>query len=189
MAQGKTKGAESKTRTACLVRVVCERISGKVADSYHNGAMDHGIAQEPYALMAYEARTGNLVIESEFVEHGIVCPLSGFVAPYGASPDGLIEPDGGVEIKCPEKTHVHIDTILRSRMPPEHRPQVQGNMLATGRAWWDFVSYSPNLPDHLQLYIERIPRHEAYIATLRTAIIRFCNEVDEMVERLNRRAA
>jgi hypothetical protein len=181
LAKGKG-GAESKTRTAYLVKVVCELLTGEVVEGFHNAAMDHGIETEPFGLMAYEVATGNLIEPCGFMP-------SPDIPKFGGSVDGLIGADGIVELKCPEKTHVHLDTLMRGRMPPEHRPQVQGYLLVTGRAWLDFVSFDPRLPDHLQLYIERIQRDEEYIAMLRQEIARFLAEVDEMVERLNRRAA
>ncbi|MCT9071225.1 YqaJ viral recombinase family protein [Cupriavidus gilardii] len=49
---------------------------------------------------------------------------------------------GGIEIKSPHDEGVHINTWLNG-MPEEHMPQVQGNMLVTGRQWWDFISYDP----------------------------------------------
>jgi hypothetical protein len=182
LAKGKD-GGESKTRTAYVVKIVCEILTGKVAEGgFRNDAMDRGTAVEPFGLMAYEAETGRLITPAGFIRHPEI-------ANCGASPDGLIDDDGGCELKCPAATHVHLDTILRARMPPEHRPQVQGNMFVTGRAWWDFVSYDPRLPEHLQLYIERIPRDDAYITKLRDEVIRFVNEVDEMVAKLNARKA
>ncbi len=182
LAKGRS-GAESKTRTAYLMQLVCERLTGEVAEGFHNGAMDHGIHWEPFGLMAYEAYSGNVITPVDFV----VCAD---MEKTGGSPDGLIDLDGGVELKCPEKTHVHIDTLIRGRMPPEHAPQVQGYMFVTGRAWWDFVSFDGRLPAHLQLYVERIQRDDIYIANLRKEVAAFHVELDAMVDRLrNRKAA
>lgn len=69
-------------------------------------------------------------------------------------------------------------------MPTEHRAQVQGILWVTGRAWWDFISFDPRMPEHLQLYIERIERDEAYIATLAAEVERFLGEVEAMAQRL-----
>jgi hypothetical protein len=55
----------------------------------------------------------------------------------------------------------------------------------TGRAWWDFCSYSPDMPEGLDLYIFRVERDEEYIKTLEAEIIRFNKELDAMVEALN----
>lgn len=181
LAKGKD-GGESKTRTAYVVKCVCERLTGEIVEGFRDAGMDRGIDVEPFGLMAYEATTGRLIQPAGFIPHPEI-------ERCGGSPDGLVGDDGGIELKCPDKTHVHLDTLLRARMPPEYRPQVQGYMMVTGRSWWDFVSYDPRLPSHLELYVERIQRDEEYIAKLRTEVIRFINECDEMIERLNRRAA
>lgn len=63
---------------------------------------------------------------------------------FWCSPDGLIDPDGGVEIKCPErKTQVRY--LRYGVLPPEYKCQVHGALIVTGRKWWDFISYAPGL--------------------------------------------
>ncbi len=50
----------------------------------------------------------------------------------GASPDGLVGEDGGLELKCPlPKTQVA--RLLDGELPAEYRPQVHGALLVTGR--------------------------------------------------------
>jgi len=69
-------------------------------------------------------------------------------------------------------------------MPEEHTPQVQGLMLITGRAWWDFVSFDPRLPEDLRLYVQRIERDEGVCAALFENVTAFCAEADELMERV-----
>ena len=102
----------------------------------------------------------------------------------GASPDGYVSDDGGLEIKCPYQTAIHIETLQKG-MPKEHTPQVQGCMWISGRQWWDFVSYDPRLPEALQLYVQRIERDQAFIDKLEEEVRRFLVEVDQTVEELN----
>lgn len=64
---------------------------------------------------------------------------------FGASPDGLIGEDGGLEIKCPSLA-VHLSYLIGGCVPAKYRLQVQGALWVTGRAWWDFFSYYPGLP-------------------------------------------
>lgn len=173
------KSGEASSRKTYRLQLVTERLTGLPIPSFENDAMRHGTATEPFARAAYEAERTVMVDETGFLKH----PTIPFV---GCSPDGLIDPSGGVEIKCPHNSMVHVET-LESGMPPEHRAQVQGAMWVTGRAWWDFVSFDPRLPAHLQLYVERINRDEAYIATLTTEVTHFLNEVDAMVKRLTER--
>ena len=168
------------TRLKYMRRVVSERLTGRLAESYFNRDMERGKEQEPYARMKYEAKTGNLVEEIGFIRH------SSLLA--GCSPDGLIDDDGGIEIKSVNPT-VQIETIERGSYPYEHAPQVQGNLWITGRDWWDFVSYSPDMPGHLKLYVFRVERNEEYIRNLEAEVIRFLSEADEMYQRLIRRAA
>ena len=162
-------GGTGVTRKKYLRRIVVERLTQKPLDNYTNPHMERGNEQEPYARMNYEAATGNIVNEVGFIKHDSIM--------VGASPDGLIEKDGGLEIKSVLPT-VQIETIEKGKFPTAHRAQVQGCLWITGRKWWDFVSYSPDLPENLSLYIYRIERDEEYIEKLASGVEVFLNEVD-----------
>ncbi len=169
------KSGEAAERRNYRAQLVCERLTGRPEQGFTNAAMLHGIEQEPFALVAYIAKTGLAVDEVGFLEHGTLMA--------GASPDGLIGNDGGIEIKCPTKA-VHIETLRSQRMPMEHAPQVQGCMWISGRKWWDFVSYHPEFPEPLQLFVARIQRDEQYIQSLERQVEAFLNEVASEVEEL-----
>lgn len=62
-------------------------------------------------------------------------------------------------------------------------------MWITGRKWWDFVSYDPRMPEHLQLFVQRIERDEKYVADLEAKVTAFLREVDSTIKQLNERAA
>jgi putative phage-type endonuclease len=175
----KTKTGESASRRNYRAQLVAERLTGRPAESYSNAAMEWGTATEPQARMAYEAATGLLAVEVGFRRHATLMA--------GASPDGEIDSDGLIEIKCPN-TATHIDTFLNG-MPTDHAPQVQGQLWITGRQWCDFVSFDPRLPERMQLHVQRVPRDDAYIKTLEAEIIRFLGEVDSLVGQLEKKAA
>lgn len=61
---------------------------------------------------------------------------------FCASPDALVDPDGCVEIKCPERK-THVGYLRHGRLPDEYKCQVHGQLVVTGRAWVDFLSYVP----------------------------------------------
>ena len=166
------------TRASYLRRVVAERLTGKPTETYKNGHMERGQEQEPYARMSYEAITGNLVEEVGFIKHPTIMA--------GCSPDGIIGDDGGAEIKSVIPT-VQLETILRGRYPPEHVAQIQGSLWITGRKWWDFCSYSPDMPEHLRTYIFRVTPDADYIKTLEAEVIVFLGEVDALIAKLNER--
>lgn len=157
-------------RAAYMRRILAERLTGKPIETYRNAHMDRGLEQEPYARLAYEARTGNVLQLAGFIKHPKL-------AWCGCSPDGLIDEDGGAEIKSVIPT-VQVDTLESGGYPPEHKAQVQGNLWVTGREWWDFVSFCPDMPEHLRLYIFRVQRDEAYIKTLEVEVRGFIAEAN-----------
>ena len=113
------KGKEIKSRTGYLNQLVLERLTGEVAEQFRNRHMDRGIEQEPLARMAYEAVTGYMVDLAEFIPHQSLMA--------GASPDCLVDADGGAEIKCVLPL-VQFATIDSGGIPTVHVPQVQGLM-------------------------------------------------------------
>jgi putative phage-type endonuclease len=165
----KVKVGEAASRRDYRWELLTERLTGLPCEGYTNKAMEWGTAHEPEAREAYEAETGELVEQVGFLmlpEHVAI----------GASPDGLVDDEGGCEIKCPFNSVIHVQT-LKGGMPTMHRAQVQGAMWVTGRKWWDFVSYDPRMPEDLRLYVERIKRDEDYIAELAAEVVRFEAEV------------
>ena len=172
------------TRKKYLRRIVAEILTGQpIADSSYGAwqqNLERGKEQEAFARASYEAITGNLVQEVGFIRHPSIRT--------GCSPDGLIESDGGCEIKSVIPT-VQIETILSGGYPSEHKAQIQGNLWNAGRAWWDFCSYSPDMPEHLRTYIFRVVRDETYILNLAGEVVVFLAEVDELLAKLNARKA
>ena len=158
-----------------------ERLAGIPRHEMNGKALAWGSDLEEAAVEAYEIETGNIVEPSGFVLH----PDYEFI---GCSPDGLVGEHGGIEIKCPHDEQIHIQTWLDG-MCSGHMAQVQGNMLVTGRLWWDFISYDPRQAPELRLYIQRIPRDEAYCQKLRAALLEFEDKLGEMVNTLRKKAA
>lgn len=177
----KKDGKPTAARAEYLLRLVTERLTGSQEEGPDSYSLRWGKDVEPFARTAFEAETGLIVVESGFVRHPSIKWL-------GCSPDGLIGADSGYESKCPKNSTVHLETI-RNGMPAEHKPQVQGSMLVTGRKSWWFVSYDPRMPAHLRLYFELVKRDDQYIEELEAKVIEFLREVDEQVVLFNKRAA
>jgi putative phage-type endonuclease len=174
-------GGEASSRRNYRIQLVTERLTCQPVEGYKNSAMEWGNEKEPEARDAYEARTGVLVEQTDFLTHPAVewC---------GASPDGLVGDEGAIEIKCPYVSTVHVETLMAGGAPSDHIPQIQGVLWVTGRQWCDFVSFDPRMPEHLQLHVHRVARDEAYIATLAEEVQRFLAEVDELAAKLLKRA-
>jgi len=163
---------QGKTRATYMRKLAGEVLTGSPASDYSNGHMERGKQMEGEARSAYEFMRDVEVQQVGFVtNHGA-----------GASPDGLIGNDGGVEIKT-KLPHLLIEWLDRDELPPEHRAQVQGSLWVTERRWWDFVAYWPGMP----MFIHRVERDEAYIKELSVEVASFNRELEKVVERLHAR--
>lgn len=174
----KTKSGYSTSRANYLAELLAERLTGNPAVAFHNAAMNWGTEQEPEAVAAYEWRTDAAVELVGFVSHPSI-DMS------GASPDGLVGDDGLLEVKCP-LTANHIETLRGAAVPEKYLTQMYWQMACTGRAWCDFVSFDPRLPESMRLFVKRIPRDPARIAELEAEVSAFLAELDKTVGELSR---
>jgi hypothetical protein len=102
----------------------------------------------------------------------------------GTSPDGFIGADGILSIKCP-KTATHCGYLRAQVEPSEHAAQNTHELWLTGRAWIDFVSFDPRLPERLQLVMVRVTRTTDEIAAYDTAARWFLTSVETELQALN----
>jgi len=171
----KTKTGYSTSRENYLAQIVCERLTGKPAESYSNSAMQWGTDTEPFARAAYEARMDLLVTEVGFINHP-------WITMSGASPDGLAA-EGMVEIKCPN-TATHIETLLSKTVPAKYITQMMWQMCCADRPWCDFVSFDPRLPEKHQLFIKRINYDPEMVNMLENSVIQFLGDVNLKIQQL-----
>ena len=172
----KTKTGYSTTRDNYMAQLVCERLTGQKGETFTNAAMQHGTETEPLARLSYEVAQNVLVDEVGFVPHPSI-------EMAGASPDGLVNDDGLIEIKCPN-TATHIETLLSQTVPGKYNTQMQFQMACTGRKWCDFVSFDNRLPHELQLFVKRVPRDDAFIKQIEAEIVQFLAELDDKITKL-----
>ena len=163
---------EGKVRGLYMMKLAGERITGKPAESYSNGYMEHGTLLEPMAREAYSIIANVETKQVGFIRNG----------DKGCSPDSLIGKNGMLEIKVVEP-HVLIEMIRRDQklgtFPPEHNQQCQGNLLVAEREWIDLAVYcdAPNLP----LFVKRAYRDEPYLKIIEDEIAKFNEELAEVV--------
>lgn len=167
-----------KPSAACrsyALQLVTERLTGQPTEHYVTPAMQWGTDNEGPARELYQELTGNDVTLVGFQRHPELAA--------GASPDGCIGLDGLVEFKAPT-SQTHIATLIGG-MDPMHQYQVQGQMWITGCDWCDFVSFDPRLPNRAhRIYIQRVPRDEAFIADLEAGVRLFLADVDATISSL-----
>ncbi len=172
----KTKAGPAASRVNYAAQLVAERLTGNPAETHTNGAMQWGTDTEAEARDAYRLHALCEVTEIGFVDHPTI-------AMSGASPDGLVDGDGLVEIKCPN-TATHIATLLGKSVPAKYVSQMMWQMACTGRQWCDFASYDPRLPETMRLLVVRLLRDNAMIAEIEAEVSKFLAEVDETVAKL-----
>jgi putative phage-type endonuclease len=174
-------GTPTAARSKYMRSLAFERLAGMPTKGPSAKSLEWGTEAEEYAGPAYEVETGNVITPAGFVLH----PTYDFI---GGSPDGLVSTDGIVEIKCPHDETVHVQTLLEG-MPAEHMPQVQGNLLVTGRQWADFISYDPRQSERFRLFVQRVPRDDAYCKNLLAALLQFEAELKHMLATIEQKAA
>ena len=101
----------------------------------------------------------------------------------GAEEDGKYV--GLIEIKCPIET-THTNTLMSKSVPSKYIPQIQWQMASVSPnvKWVDFISYNPNFPDTMQLFIARVDRDDTYIAELEAEVVKFLDEVEQTILKL-----
>lgn len=174
----KTKTGWGASRANYMAELIAERLTGEPAEKFSNAAMAWGTEKEPDARAAYEFFRDAQVVEVAFIDH----PAIGMT---GASPDGLVGDQGLVEIKCPN-TATHLDTLLTQTIPSKYVTQMLWQMEVTGRAFCDFVSYDPRLPESMSLFVKRVERDDKRISELRSSVVEFLEEVEQKMIALNR---
>jgi hypothetical protein len=162
-------GGDSKTRRTYMLKLIGERMTGEPAENYSNAHMDRGRAKEAEARKAYAFISEVEPIAVGFIRNG----------DKGASPDSLIGEKGCLEVKT-KLPHLHLEVLLAGVLPPEHKPQVQGQLWVAEREWCDFVSYWPKLPP----FIVRVKRDEAYITELANGVAQFMDELQALQARI-----
>ena len=163
-----------------MAQLICERLTGEPVETFKSAAMEHGTETEPQARAFYELDTGNEVVECGFIPHPTL-------ANSGASPDGLIGDDGGLEIKAPQPAK-HIKNLMGGTIDKAYMLQMQWGMACTGREWWDFVSFNQSFPAHLQLHVQKVKRDQEMIEDITAAVTSFLSEMESKLRVLEARA-
>lgn len=166
------KGEPSKSAHLYMCELAAEAVTGIKTEGYTNDIIQRGIELEPEAIEFYEFVKG---VEVKKVG---LC-YQDEQKKFGASPDGLVDEDGILELKCPlAKTHVSY--LLDNRLPPAYHRQVQGQLYVTERQWCDFMSYYPGLKP----FIIRVERDEKFIKKLAQHLDQFCYALAATIKEL-----
>ena len=165
------KGDKSKTYTTYLYELLGELLSDGKDESFKSEWMSRGNELEEQAREKYEflkdvsVQTVGIIFNDELT--------------IGASPDGLIGSNAGIEIKCPKSSTI-VKYMLEDRLPLVYKPQVQGNLWISEREYWDFIAYHPNT----NMFIHRVYRDDEYIKKMAMYLNEFVDELNTKYEYL-----
>lgn len=169
-------GSKAAAYENYLYELVCETLSGQMADGFVSKPMQRGIDLEATARMAYEVETGRDVELCGLIDHPRI-------RRFAASPDGLVGAHGCVEIKCPN-TSTHVGFLKTGVPSKQYWWQMQAQMACAGRAWCDFVTFDDRMPEPLQIGVVRVHRDREAIKSLQEAVLELRDAVDAECRRL-----
>jgi len=178
----KANDMRSKTgvkRKNYAIRLLTERRTQMPVDTFVSPAMEWGTENESIARMAYQLKNK----DSGMAEVGFL--LHPTIENFGASPDGFVDKDGLIEIKCPNST-THIEWLLAGKVPTTHKNQMIAQLVCTGRQWCDFVSFDPRVGEDIELFVVRFEPTAKEREELERDVTEFLAEVDEMEDQLKK---
>lgn len=156
--------------TLCFQKAA-EILIGKPQKQYTNEDMERGKLLEDSARVLYELETGRTVEKVGYMEYD----------PYiGGSPDGLVEKDGLIEIKC-FSDRVFVEYLYSKKIEPKYVWQMQHLMFISDRKWCDYVLYNENLN---RIEIERVFRDEQAIEKIKLGLGAGSARIKEILEKI-----
>jgi putative phage-type endonuclease len=130
---GAILGLSPNLSRAGAMRRMVRDAHGAEPEFVGNIATQYGINNEAGAIAEYQMETGHHVEAVGFITREDWA---------GCSPDGLIAPDGGLEVKCPFGKRESGDLVPLAEQP-HYYAQVQFSLWVTGRKWWHFYQWCP----------------------------------------------
>ena len=163
------KVADNDSSRGLTETLVAERITGFVEYVHPSMSMQRGSLDEPHARDKYRE------------EHASVTEIGFAVRDFGgrkmgASPDGLVDEVGGIEIKSRDPK-IQLRTILTDTVPAENMAQIQGSLLVFQREWWDYCSFAMGWPMH----VIRVYPDPKWQTAIRDALDQFENNAARMI--------
>lgn len=163
-------GSYSAKALDYAMELAMERTTGYPLDEgFTTWQMKRGNELEDQGRSYFERSTGFNVEQVGFITSDC--------GNFGASPDGLVGTDAGLEIKCPVSAS-QIRKLFIDFDISDYHDQVQFGLWITGRTWWHLVTYHPGLEAQgIPLKQWTVIRDDEYIESM----VKDLNEFNEMV--------
>jgi len=168
-----TKGAPTSgdRRRKYLDKLIGEYVTGRRAYYYASKQMREKAEREEDSILDYELRNN---VE---IRRGGFC-WKDEQRMFGASPDGLIDPDGGFETKDADP-HVQIMRRRTKWSGMGHFHQCQGGMYVCNRKWWVLRSYCEGMQPIDIIF----KKDEIWMQKLEIELIKFCRDLAAGIRR------
>ena len=169
-------GKESTQLSDYATELAGDMYAGQSLNQFNGNAFtDRGTELEEEARLDY-SMTNQVSVE----EIGM---FSDSLQRWIASPDGCVGKDGLVEIKVLKPVN-HIKALIEynetGKVPSTYIPQLQMQLLISGRKWNDLFLYNPDLPS---LTIRQYP-DKAFFTVLRRQLKKVITERNLILEKL-----
>jgi len=167
------KPTTGNRRDKYLRELAGEKKTGRPAQRFVSALMKKKSEREELSLLDYE------------ITHYEECRRVGLcykdeLKMFGASPDLLIEPDGGLETKDAEP-HIQIERMENGwNGKAEHYHQIQGCMYVCDRKWWILRSFCEGM-EPIDIKYER---DEVFIKALEIELDKFCSDLGRKIREL-----
>jgi len=174
----------SDTAKTYLLEKISEYFGG-AASSASGPALDWGIEWEPTAVDVYAKYTNTVVDKASFIVHS---------DHYGGSPDGLVAPDGIIEVKCPYTSVKHfkhgliVSDATFKKIASDYYYQCISNMICANAKWCDFISFDPRVDGQYTMFIYRLHRNEDEVKNMLAKVenaAKHMQELKQQIENIN----
>lgn len=147
-----------------ICNLTAEQFTGESADEFAgNEYTERGKNLESVVNTYYVSAGFNqgLPVQQVGIFHKEFIYENGVSFTVGASPDGLVGDEGGLEIKT-RTAGKQVKLFVTDCIDKEHIAQVQFCLWVTGRKWWDYVSYSEGLPPYVHRFYPDLDTHSMF---------------------------
>jgi exodeoxyribonuclease (lambda-induced) len=137
-------GNSGKGLETLVYTLLAEKYSKAEPEHYENDDILRGIQLEEAALAMYSADKDKQIQRVAFVE---IDKYTGF------SPDGFIDDNSIIEVKCPnDKNYFKLLINGEKEIDSSYRWQIQMQLLLSDREYCDLVFYNPNFDKDLLIF-------------------------------------
>jgi hypothetical protein len=144
-----------------LEAVIIRELITAATKTFSSKDLDRRSAMEAEAASWYAIQYDHTVTHEDAYIESDLHPM------FAVSPDGLVDDDGGLELKrLDEENHLILLLGGTIRDMKKYVAQCNWNLFVTGRDWWDLFFYCETLPASMRGHRIRIDRDPDVMAEM-----------------------